>query len=187
MSILTQQLDSFGPLIVMFIVAIIAINMLGHLAKPAAKKAGEVTGYEAQETLISPAEVKALAYLRRAVGNTGHVCPQVRIADFVQVASTKNRSAWHTAFNKISRKHVDFVIINATGVVQFVVEVDDRSHDRPDRKKRDIFVDQVMHQAKIQLIRVQPNKLDQSQELDLALTALQSKPKPNPKTAVIAA
>ena len=49
---------------------------------------------------------------------------------------------------KIQAKCVDFVICEARAFApRLVVELDDRSHDRADRRKRDAFVDDVLAAA----------------------------------------
>jgi very-short-patch-repair endonuclease len=57
-------------------------------------------------------------------------------------------------YNRIDRKRVDFVLVDPqTGAVRKVVELDDRSHDRPDRQDRDELVDEVLGRAGIPVVR----------------------------------
>ena len=76
------------------------------------------------------------------------IFPKVRIADIINVAEKPYTTEWHTARNKIERKHVDFVLCDKNTLqIQYIIELDDPSHERPDRKKRDIFVDQTMEKC----------------------------------------
>jgi hypothetical protein len=50
---------------------------------------------------------------------------------------------------------VDFVICDPkTMVPQFALELDDSSHNRPDREERDAFVDQVFAAAELPLLHI---------------------------------
>lgn len=48
---------------------------------------------------------------------------------------------------KIQSKHVDFVLCNTELKAQHVIELDDATHDRPDRIERDRFVDSALEMA----------------------------------------
>lgn len=114
--------------------------------------------------LLSPAERASFIDLVKALAKRGYVCPKVRIADLITVRS-KNRSAWRTAFNRIACKHVDFAVMSKDGDILFAVEIDDRSHRRADRKKRDRLVNQVFAEAGMPLVRAAPGKLHASEQL----------------------
>ena len=72
-----------------------------------------------------------------------HVFAKPRIADFVNVTIDKktDRSEFYKCFNKISQKHIDFLLcdINFKPIIGF--EVDDKTHKKSDRVARDSFVD----------------------------------------------
>lgn len=69
------------------------------------------------------------------------ICPKVRLLDIIEPRSGGN---YRTLLAKIKSKHVDFVICNQDLRIKGVVELDDSSHDRNDRKERDSFVDQAL-------------------------------------------
>jgi very-short-patch-repair endonuclease len=51
-------------------------------------------------------------------------------------------------------KHIDFVAVDPDDLsILFVVELDDNSHQRADRQKRDSFVDNALDAAGVTLIR----------------------------------
>ncbi|MBI3823646.1 MAG: DUF2726 domain-containing protein, partial [Planctomycetes bacterium] len=55
---------------------------------------------------------------------------------------------------KIAQKHVDFVLCErASSRIVLVIELDDRSHHRPERKRRDLFINQLFRDADILLLR----------------------------------
>ena len=78
---------------------------------------------------------------------------KMRLADILEVApGEKDYMAY---FNKIKAKHTDFVLCDPdTLEVLCGVELDDPSHDRPERIERDEFVDHVYEAAGIPLIHV---------------------------------
>ena len=99
-----------------------------------------------RRALLSPAEKRFYRVLTRVAGKRAIVVTKVRLADLLTVRARK-RIYW-SAFHKIAQKHVDFVLLDpATLEPIAAVELDDSSHERPDRKKRDRFVDRAMRQA----------------------------------------
>ena len=67
----------------------------------------------------------------------------------------ENRSNATTWRNQIDRKRVDFALVHPTTfVTHAVIELDDRSHAHPDRKKRDAFVESLIKRAGIHLVRI---------------------------------
>lgn len=99
-------------------------------------------GYEKASGLFTAAEKVFLSVLAEVVGGRYQIQGKVRLADLISPASMldSNQSKW--AFRRISQKHVDFVICDRSDFsILGVVELDDKSHLRPDRMARDKFVD----------------------------------------------
>ena len=80
------------------------------------------------------------------------ICAKVRLADLVEPKKGLEKVKWQTAFNKVNRKHIDFVICDNTMHVKLCLELDDSSHDRTDRQQRDVFVDSVLKNCGYQII-----------------------------------
>lgn len=60
-----------------------------------------------------------------------------------------------TYWNKINRKHVDFLICDDETLKPLVgIELDDSTHERKDRQLRDQFVDRVFETANLPLIHI---------------------------------
>jgi hypothetical protein len=111
--------------------------------------------YEGVDALFTPAERAFLAVLDQAVAGRYRMFGKVRLADLVAVRAMPDRSAWQTAFNRIDRKHVDFVGCDPADLsVKFVVELDDRSHQQANRRQRDEFVDDALRAARIPVFHV---------------------------------
>jgi very-short-patch-repair endonuclease len=77
----------------------------------------------------------------------------VRLADLIQVRpQTPKYQSWQ---NRIHAKHVDFLLCDqGTLEAKLAVELDDKTHNRPDRRQRDQFVDQALADAGLPLLRI---------------------------------
>lgn len=84
---------------------------------------------------------------------------QVRYADFIQVSESEDYDRY-TRFNankKIFGKSADFVIYDARRrKVVLVYELNDSTHNRPDRQERDTLISSILASANIPLIQVKP-------------------------------
>jgi hypothetical protein len=109
--------------------------------------------YQRRGPLFSPAESRFFKVLERAVGDTATIYAKVRLADLVSVREEVSGRRFWQAFNAIACKHVDYVLCDPkTHEVLCVIELDDRSHEREDRRERDGFVDGVMQSAGIPIL-----------------------------------
>ena len=102
--------------------------------------------------LLTKAEMHFAEALEKAVYPRLRVYSQVSLSAIVKVKAD-NRSTWQSAFNSVSRKYVDFVIVDPiTMEVKKVIELDDHSHERQDRQGRDQQLDSILTQAGIPII-----------------------------------
>ena len=79
------------------------------------------------------------------------ICPKIRLADLVAVPEVTKERKW---FNYIKSKQVDFTLCDMDLRVKLVIELDDSTHDRPDRQTRDDFIDRVFQQINIKLLHI---------------------------------
>ena len=109
--------------------------------------------YEKVNGLFTNAEKAFLSVLRDIVGDDYLIQGKVRLADLISPDSSLSRTQTKWAFRKISQKHVDFVICDKQDFnILGVVELDDKSHLRPDRIARDKFVDAALAAAGIPIL-----------------------------------
>lgn len=81
-----------------------------------------------------------------------------------------SKSARQSALNRINRKHIDFVICNPADLsILCAVELDDRSHNRADRKERDQFIDKALDAAGIPILHIKTKAGYTPGELSAAL------------------
>lgn len=109
--------------------------------------------YLARGQLVTKPELRFYKSLAKAVQDDFEIFAMVRIADLLRVEKGhKNRRKW---LNKILAKHIDFVLCDPGSLKPLVcIELDDPSHERPDRVERDIFVNQAFAAAGLPLLRI---------------------------------
>ncbi|BBM67909.1 hypothetical protein VA249_45550 (plasmid) [Vibrio alfacsensis] len=119
------------------------------------KKAANKHGYSATPYLNTKAEQNFYNQLVRKLPSEVTVCCKVRLADLCYPTNRKNISA----FNQISRKHIDFVLIEqVSSKVICAIELDDRSHNSKSAQHRDSVKNYALKSAGINLIRVKASK-----------------------------
>ena len=89
--------------------------------------------------------------LRKAVAHRYLIFAKVRLLDICNVAP----GYAYTPMNKISSKHVDFLLCEPQSFEPFAaIEVDGSSHERPDRMERDEFVNAFFERIGVPLLRI---------------------------------
>lgn len=108
--------------------------------------------FRARHFLLTKNEAAFFQVLTAVVGNRYSVSCKVRLADII-TCSDRDWQGGHA--NRISQKHVDFVVIDIdSSRIVAAIELDDRSHRRPERRKRDAFFNDLFRQMRVRLIRV---------------------------------
>jgi len=119
------------------------------------KRRQRVARYRPTTHLFTAAERSFYGVLVGAVGPDYKVFGKVRLADIILPEGAESSSAWWSAFNRVAYKHIDFVICEqATSKIHCCVELDDSSHARRDRKERDEFLEEMLSQSGVPLLRV---------------------------------
>ena len=78
------------------------------------------------------------------------ICPKVRLFDIIE--PKKGHEKNKTLMYKIQSKHVDFVICDKNLHIKAIIELDDSSHDKADRKERDTFVNLILRSVGYKVI-----------------------------------
>lgn len=129
-------------------VAILVFAAFALLAVAAKKRTG--ARYTLRPSLLTPAELAFAQALTAARPSGAYIAPKVRLADIFD-APRGDRAA----FARISQKHVDFLLIDEeSGRPLAGIELDDRSHQRADRRARDEVVDRIFASAGLPLLHV---------------------------------
>ncbi len=108
--------------------------------------------YFAREFLLTKAESKFYKVLKAVTKNKYDIACKVRLADIINCSELN----WRRGYGgQIACKHIDFVLFDSnTSRILLAIELDDRSHDKPARQKRDKFVNKAMKKADVVLLRV---------------------------------
>jgi hypothetical protein len=101
--------------------------------------------------LMSNGEFAFYTVLRRAVGQDFDIMSKVRAAAVVNCS----RGDWAAGYGApISQKELDFVLLKpGTSFVVAAVELDDKTHELPERRERDAFLDAAFDVAGVPLLR----------------------------------
>lgn len=126
---------------------------LGEGKGDSAEKQAEPLPYHLRDGLLSSAELSFYHVLKQAAANH-QVITKVNLGDLF-MPKHPDRSKWRMYRNKIDRKHVDFLLCDPKTMRPLLgIELDDKSHQRKDRKRRDRFVDQVFEVSGLPLLHV---------------------------------
>lgn len=162
---LGQRFPAWPEALFLCVVAVIVLAV-------AVRRRGPDLPYVAANALLTPAERAFFVVLQRALADDYQLFAKVRLGDILQVArgiEGKRRSA---AFGRISSKHADFVACDPrTFEVVGVIELDDRSHERADRRERDRFFDAAFAKAGIPVLRIPARRAYAAAELRGAVRA----------------
>lgn len=127
--------------------------------------------YVRKGALLTAAERSFLGVLEKIVGDRYRIYAQVRLADVISIRPGTEKRQRQMALNRITSKHVDFVVCEKfTLDVLCAIELDDSTHSKEDRMARDRFVEGVLHTANLPLVRVvaragyQPDEVRKSLE-----------------------
>jgi very-short-patch-repair endonuclease len=132
----------------------------------------DVSLYEKESSLFSPAERSFLGVLDQTFSQQYRIMGKVRLADVIKVKSVSKRGAWQNAFNRIQSKHVDFAVCEpATLAVKFIIELDDASHTQAKRQDRDDFVNKALQAAGIPVYHFAAKRTYSVQEIQQVITA----------------
>lgn len=110
--------------------------------------------YGLRDSLLTPTEKAFLVILQQIVGDKYHIELQVQLSRIVSPLDSNAHFTNYHDFNKISAKSIDFVLYDKEYKPYLAIELDDRSHFRWDRIKRDSFVNDVMKSVSLRIIHV---------------------------------
>lgn len=107
--------------------------------------------------LLTPYEYKFYNFIKDEAEKLNYIiCPKVRLAD---ICKSTDKEIKH--FNKISAKHLDFLICDKNLKPIFVIELDDKSHLSAKAKANDEFKNKVLNKIGLPLKRITTGKWNQ--------------------------
>lgn len=114
---------------------------------------GDVYPYTLNKCIFSPKEGYFYRDVRPIADKLGLIVfTKMRLADLLEVPKgTKDYTKW---FNRIKAKHIDFIFVDKEYHIRLLVEVDDPTHNRPDRQARDEAVDEMFRQVGLEVLHL---------------------------------
>ena len=109
--------------------------------------------YKLNQRIFSPKEGYFYRDVRPIAEKLGLIVfTKMRLADLLEVP--KNHPDYMKWFNRIKAKHIDFILVDSSYHIKLLVEVDDPSHNRPDRQARDQEVDEIFRQQGLEVLHL---------------------------------
>jgi len=109
--------------------------------------------YARRDYIMTQAEMNLFRRLEKVAADRYYIFPQVHLSSLLN--HTVKGQNWKAALSAIQRKSVDFALVDkVTLKTTYAVELDDSTHDRPDRQERDGRVEQYLQDAGIPLVRL---------------------------------
>lgn len=143
----------------------------------------EALPYRLRDDFLSPSEFSFYRVLTSIIGADKSIQSKVRLADIFFVARPNENARY---FNKISAKHVDFLVCDPVTMKPLLgIELDDSSHQQAERIERDEFVDKVFQAANLPLLHVPNQRSYNTREIEafLAPHLVLAKPPAEPQSA----
>lgn len=111
--------------------------------------------YFSKGQILTDTEVKFYNALLEATADMNVVIyPVMSLKELVYVVDEKGQKNQYKYFNKINKKHIDFTLCEPkTAKILGCIELDDYTHNQEKRQERDEYVNQVLAQANIPLLR----------------------------------
>jgi very-short-patch-repair endonuclease len=110
--------------------------------------------YTRKQFFLTRAEHEFYNTLIAVVGDKYHVFAQVHLPTILD-HKVKGQD-WRAALAHINRKSVDFVLCDKAYISpKLAIELDDKSHERPDRQERDREVERMLADAGVPLLRIE--------------------------------
>lgn len=120
--------------------------------------------YKKKDFLMSRAEHEFFDILVEVVGNQYYVFPQIHLSTILDNKVVGQN--WRGAFRHIDEKSVDFVICDKAYIKPILaIELDDRTHEREDRKGRDGEVERILNESGLSLLRFGNNGSFNTEEI----------------------
>lgn len=105
---------------------------------------------------MTHSEVKFFIRLQDAMPDC-LIFAQVQLSRLVHCPDTAEEKFW---FNRISRMSADYVLVHPNGQhILAVIELDDWTHDRPDRRRADAKKDKAIQSAGLPMLRFDGRKM----------------------------
>ncbi|TDU69333.1 uncharacterized protein DUF2726 [Prosthecobacter fusiformis] len=175
---MSKILDLLAPWLPILLAAAAILMVLSAVLPWITRKRGgrgESFKYRLHDALLTAAERSFFGVLQSALSPAHLITFKVRIADVITPQKGLSGSQWQKAFNRISAKHIDFLICRADDLSPVLaIELDDASHQGEKRIQRDQMVDSALASAGLPLLRMPARKAYSPAELRQKIASILS-------------
>ncbi|MDD3304019.1 MAG: DUF2726 domain-containing protein [Clostridia bacterium] len=106
------------------------------------------------DVILTYNERKYYHSLRKLLENTEYIIfSKVRLADIIKTYSNKH-------LNKVSGKHIDFLITDKNTKPLLFIELDDSTHERAKNKENDVKKNYILSRVGIEIMRTDINHIE---------------------------
>ncbi|NOT67248.1 MAG: DUF2726 domain-containing protein [Methylophilaceae bacterium] len=154
-----------GSIFLLLVLVVVVIAALAFLkAKSQGSSGSEVWPFYAKKPLSQPEQI---LYFRLIEALPEHIIlAQVQLSRFLGVKKGHNYQSWS---NRINRMSADFIVCNKDSSIVAVIELDDATHQKPDRQAADAKKDKALDAAEIKIIRWQAKPMPDVSAIKAAL------------------
>lgn len=136
------------------IALVIALAILKAVVERGEEREKPKYRYTRKQFFLTRAEHECYDALIAAIGDKYHVFAQVHLPTILD--NKVKGQDWRAALAHINRKSVDFVLCDKAHISpKLAIELDDKSHERPDRQERDREVERILSDAGVPLLRLE--------------------------------
>jgi very-short-patch-repair endonuclease len=155
----------FTVLIILAVVVTVGPVLFGGGNTSRKKREKPKYRYQKQKFFMTKTEHECYKVLSKILGDRFYLFAQVHLSTIVD-HKVKGQS-WKGAFSHINQKSVDFVVCSKDYISPVLaIELDDSTHGRPDRQRRDVEVERILEDAGVPLLRIENRERFNSEELE---------------------
>ena len=167
-----------GWIFLLLIVAVIVAVVSALIVKTQGGSSDEIWPFYAKKPLTQSEQI---LYFRLLNALPEHiVLAQVQLSRLLGVKKGNNFQSWN---NRINRMSADFVVCSKDSSIVAVIELDDASHEREDRKAADAKKNQALNSAGIPILRWQAKMLPDESTIKTSIPPNPSLKRDAPKAA----
>lgn len=153
----------------LLVVAVLVAVVFAWKVKTQGGSSDEIWPFYAKKPLTQPEQI---LYFRLIDALPGYIIlAQVQLSRFLGVKKGNNFHSWN---NRINRMSADFVVCNKDSSVVAVIELDEASHEREDRKTADAKKNRALNAAGIPIVRWQVKMLPNESTIKASIPPNQS-------------
>lgn len=159
--------------ILIIAILLITLTVIIQKTKQTQQKQNYQTKYKYQikKSVMTIAEGNFYKKLTSALHDNFIIVPQAHLSMIFN--HTIYGQNWRGAFSTINGKSIDFLIIKRDTFQPLIgIELDDSSHERHDRQKRDELINEIFKQAKLPLIHFKTGEWNTPDDINQKVSPL---------------